>query len=147
MKNRWAQGLVVVLVLFLAGTALLVYLAARERVDLVTENYYEKGLAYQGRMDAESRTRRLPARVGVRWTGAGAEVVFPQGTRPDPGKGELGFYRPSDRNMDFAIPLGPDSLGVQRVRTPALVSGYWRVRITWFRDGLEYTHEERLMVP
>ena len=56
MKFNWGWGIFIVLVLFIAFIGNLVYKSSQVRVDLVSENYYEKEIKYQHQIESEKNT-------------------------------------------------------------------------------------------
>lgn len=53
MKFNWGHCIAVVLVIFASSILVFVYVASKQKNELVTEKYYEKAVAYQQRIDAE----------------------------------------------------------------------------------------------
>ena len=46
-------------------------------VSLVSDNYYEKSLAYQDEIDKQSRTKSLDEQVKINFTGEVINILFP----------------------------------------------------------------------
>ena len=112
-----------------------------QKVDVVTENYYEKELKYQEQIDRIARTKALRDTLKIENTGSVLIIKFPN--IPDKAKGKdlIHLYRPSDQSMDVKIPVMPDSTNSQTVSTERLQRGYWKMQINWTSEGKEYYHE------
>ncbi len=143
--SAWGKGLLAAFGLFVAGVLVMVYIAASQRVDLVTDRYYEQSLQYQQRIDARSRTSGATD-VSVRNLPGAIELEFPRAARPDPAGGMLALYRPSDRRSDVTVEIRTDTAGRQRVATAALEPGLWRVKVEWKAGGLMRYHEEPVLI-
>ena len=65
-RNLWPTAIIVFCSLFVAGTAGLVVMACSQKEDLVSADYYEKELKFQGQIDGAERTRREASRTGDR---------------------------------------------------------------------------------
>ena len=51
MKNNWASGIVLVMILFMSFIVMLVVKTYSHKVDLVSEDYYNQELMFQERLD------------------------------------------------------------------------------------------------
>jgi hypothetical protein len=145
MKIQWGTGLVIVFGLFVAAVLAVVAFAMTRRVELVTDGYYEKGLAYQRQIDRIDRTRKEGVEVGVEVVPEGVLLRFPRSSAET--AGDVLAYRPDDRSLDFTLPVGVDAEGRMLIPRGKLASGAWRVQITWARLGEEYYHEVRVTIP
>jgi hypothetical protein len=145
--SRWGTGIVLVLVVFLVVMISVVGYLMTQDVNLVTEKYYEKEIAYQGRIRALERTRALGSEVGI-GTAAGAIIVrYPRNMASSVIDGRVLLYRPSDRASDRVVPAVADSAARQVVPFSNLSSGLWRAQVQWIVRGEEYYLEQPFMVP
>ena len=58
-STSWARGLVAAFGAFVAGVCAMVVMSVARNVDLVADDYYEKGLAYEERIQSLQRTEAL----------------------------------------------------------------------------------------
>jgi hypothetical protein len=145
--SRWGTGIVLVIVVFLVVMLTIVGYLMTQDVNLVTEKYYEKEIAYQGRIRALERTRALGREVGIE-TAAGAIIVrYPGGLASSTIDGRVLLYRPADRTSDRVLPAIADSAARQVVPFNGLASGLWRAQVQWTVRGEEYYLEQPFMVP
>ena len=56
MKFNWGTGILAFLILFLSASAVFIFFAMRQDVNLVHEDYYEQGVNYSAQMDVEARS-------------------------------------------------------------------------------------------
>ena len=146
-KSSWGTGIVLVIVVFLVVMLGIVGYLMTQDVNLVTEKYYEKEIAYQGRIRAMERTRALGSEVGIE-TAPGAVIVrYPRAMASAAIEGRVLLYRPSDRTADRVLAVIADSAARQVVPFSGLASGLWRVQVQWRARGEEYYLEQPFMVP
>jgi hypothetical protein len=145
MKIHWGTRLVIVFGLFVAAVLAVVAFAMTRRVELVTDGYYEKGLAYQRQIDRIDRTHKEGVVVGVEVLPEGVLLKFPGSSAGT--TGDVLAYRPDDRSLDFTLPVGIDVEGRMLIPRGKLSGGLWRIQITWMRLGEEFYHEAKVSLP
>src|ERR1035438_2491522 len=69
-RNLWPVGIIVTFALFFAGTVGLVVMACTQKVDLVSADYYEQELKFQGQIDRVERTRHAATQATVAYDAA-----------------------------------------------------------------------------
>jgi hypothetical protein len=67
-------------------------------------------------------------------------IGFPSSVR----KGKVTFFRPSDKKLDFTIPIKQISLFTYS--TKLLQKGRWKVQVTWYDGALEYYLEDEFTI-
>jgi len=147
-RNYWPLGVVGAVALFLAGTALLVFLSARSPADLVSPDYYERELRYQEDLDRRARTLALADRVQLTYDAARHQLTLalPADHAARRAVGQIHLYRPSAAGQDRRIPLALDAHGRQTLDTAAWPAGLWRVRVTWRVGEEEFALDEQVVV-
>lgn len=121
----------------------MVYLMTRQQIDLVSENYYQDEIAFQQQIDRVSNAR-LSSSVTMTYQSDRQQMVFVLPT--DLKKGEITFYRPSDRQQDFRVAIAPGQPTRKIIPTDSLAKGNWRVQFTWTDGRLEYYKEEQIFL-
>jgi len=147
-RNPWPYGIILTFVLFISGTVSLVVMACSQKVDLVSANYYEEEIKFQGQVDRLNRTRELGTQATVTYDGARHEITL---TLPpqEIGRaisGHIQLYRPSAAGSDREIDLHPDQRGVQTVDSTGLSPGLWKVRVAWTVDKQDYFLERKIVI-
>lgn len=112
-----------------------------QKVDIVTDNYYEKELKYQEQLDKVARTRALKETMEITNTGKELIIKFPNVPDKNQNKDFISLYRPSDNTKDVKIPVLTDSSRTQIVSVERIARGYWKVQINWTSGGSEYYYE------
>lgn len=141
MKISWGTGIVIAIIIFMAITVATVIFMMNQDVDLVSDDYYEKGIKYQQQIDMENRSQRLKKNVKMEWTGNMFEISFPEDYVNHTITGEIFFYRPSDSKKDFKLPLSLMER-IQFVPVQGLEKGLWRVQLNWILDNKENYYSE-----
>jgi len=147
-RNLWPLGIILTLVVFFAGTVGLIVMACSQRVDLVSPDYYERELKFQGQIDRVERTHRAPSQASVAYDAAGQciTVSLPADQAGREINGRIELYRPSAAGLDRAVKLAPDSKGVQRLDAAGLAPGLWKVRVSWTVEQQDYFLDEKVVV-
>jgi hypothetical protein len=112
-----------------------------QKVDVVTDNYYEKELKYQEQIDKVTRTRLLKNPMEISNTGKELIIKFPNVPDKTQNKDFISLYRPSDNTKDVKIPVVTDTSRIQVVSVEKLVKGYWKIQVNWTSGGSEYYYE------
>jgi hypothetical protein len=112
-----------------------------QKVDIVTDNYYEKELKYQEQLDKVARTRALKETMEITNTGKELIIKFPNVPDKNQNKDFISLYRPSDNTKDVKIPVLTDSSRTQIVSVERIARGYWKAQINWTSGGSEYYYE------
>jgi|ERR1035438_420318 hypothetical protein len=147
-RNLWPVGIIVFCSLFVAGTAGLVVMACSQKEDLVSADYYEKELKFQGQIDGAERARREASRTAIAYDAARQQITvsLPPGQAQGSVSGSVELYRPSAADMDRAVRLDPDAGGVQRLDASGMAPGLWKVRVSWTFDKRNYYLEQKVVV-
>ncbi len=147
MKINWGHGILLTIVLSSLGFIYLVVLSSREQIDLVTEEYYPKGLVYDNEMEKIRNTKRLETPVQVSLDDTYLQIVFPDIVdNPDSIRGMLWVYYPANKSSDRNLSVVADSLYRFRVPVGELDPGRCDVIIDWRVPGNHFLHKERIII-
>jgi hypothetical protein len=147
-RNLWPAGIIGTFVLFIAGTVGLVMLSARNHVELVSPDYYERELRYQEQINRRERAQALPDRTRVSYDAAQGLIIIALPTaQARVAQGRIQLYRPSDARLDRDLPLALDSNGIQHLDAKQLHAGPWNIRVQWSVDGEEFFLNRSIVVP
>lgn len=145
----WPVGLIILYALFAIFLFAYFAFSQMQRVDLVSEDYYEQELKYQGQIDRMERTRALAQKPWIAFDRRDRvlQVQFPPELAPQTEEGRLHLFRPSDADHDVHLPLSLDQSGMQEIPVDGLISGLWKARLNWVMRGEEYYLEEVIILP
>lgn len=141
--HPWAVGITVFYLAFMLWLFGYVIFSKFQKDDVVTDDYYAQGIQYQHRIDTIRRTQALPEQPTWKYDEAhrAFHLFFPDTWRQQEPTGTLTFYRPSDADQDYSVPLEFDHEGEQVVNLKDFAAGLWRIQISWQMEGLDYFSE------
>lgn len=141
-KMNWGSWIVLSFVVFALGTFTMVYISMNSRVDLVTDDYYEKELKYQDHIDVLKNTNTIESNVSFTFKRSSVSISYPNVDVPSKYSGVVMFFRPSDKTLDFSRPVSIDSTYSQTIATDTLLRGMWRMKISWNVGEKQYYTEQ-----
>lgn len=112
---------------------------------MVEDNYYEKELAYEGRIEKIRNMSALGGEISISQDGDDLIIIFPDIIKGKKPEGTILFYRPSNQKMDYSLPVKLNDSAKQIVDAGKLVSGKYILKIDWSLDGKDYYQEETLI--
>lgn len=145
-KLNWGYGIVLSFVVFAAGIFVMAYISVTTKVDLVTEDYYEKELKYQSQIDNMNNSNDLHHKVQVSVEKNAIAISYPNIGSHERYHGSIVFFRPSDKSVDQLFPVKVDADYSQKIALSPLIRGLWRVKITWQIDHQQYYFEQPVII-
>ena len=146
MKINWGTGIVIAIVAFISFIMFFVVTMTTNHDanhDLVTEEYYKAELGYQKEIDAERNASTAASQIKIKKSPEGLLVIFPDGYDDTNVKGIVSLYRPSNKNLDFNLPI---SLSNSHLLIPddQLLEGRWDIKVFWEHEEKEFLHKESI---
>ena len=146
MKLNWGTGIVITIIIFLIVSFAMIFHFMSQKVDLVTDNYYEKTLIYQSKIDEAERSKEINKEIKLEYLNNQLKFIFPNSTANKISSGEIYFYRPSDSNKDFKAPFQLNESNEMLLDASKIEKGYWKVQIKWLMNEESYSVERTLMI-
>ncbi len=146
MKINWGVGLVIGMIAFITFIMIMVVTMMTNKEydhDMVTEGYYEKELHYQDEIDAESNAQKLSSPISVEKTNEGWLFHFPEEMTNSPIEGTVELYRPSNKKLDFVLPLEIQE-GTMLIPAEKLLEGQWKVTMYWQMNGEPFLFKKQM---
>ncbi|MCG9971899.1 FixH family protein [Christiangramia crocea] len=148
MKINWGTGLVIGMLAFISFIMYFVVtmLSSTEYDhDLVVEDYYKAELHYQEDIDAEKNALSLEENIRLEIKNGKLVLVFPESMKIEEMEGAIYLYRPSNKNLDFQIPLSEVKTREFLIPGEKLVDGRWNVSVNWNTKGKEYLFKKEIV--
>ncbi|SED62518.1 FixH protein [Tenacibaculum sp. MAR_2010_89] len=147
MKLNWGTGIVISIIAFMSFIMYFVITMSTKQGynhDLVTEKYYQKELDFQQNIEATKNAKRLKNNITINKSKEGLIINFPKDFDYKKIKGKMFLYRPSNKQLDFEIPL---SLSNTYLLVPEnrLLGGRWNITISLQYKGRNYLFKEELI--
>lgn len=143
---NWGTGILIVIIIFLIVTISTTVFLMNQKVDLVSNDYYNKGIEHQKQIDRINRTNLMNDKVSIVLEKDFIRFSFPDKFYQSNYSGSVKLYRPSDSNKDFTVELKVDSSGQQLISTSNLLKGYWKAEVEWVQDSVDYYKESAFII-
>lgn len=125
--STWGFGLFVVFVVFILS---LVFLASIQKVDLITETYYEEELDFQKEREQISKTQKAGKNVEVEWRDHLLLMDFFPRDKSKYLQGIVYFYKPDDKENDQTLVFTTTNDTVE-LDTSQMPSGLYKLKVKW----------------
>lgn len=144
MKISWGTAIVMAIISFIAFIMFFVITMMTDDAyshDLVVEEYYKTELTFQEQLDKTQNATLLSENITLKRTSEGVVITFPQELEFSKIEGNVFLYRPSNKQLDFEIPL---SLSSNQLLVPDknLLGGRWNIIIDWTYGEEAYYFKE-----
>ncbi len=146
MKISWGTGIVIALIIFMGLVITTGIYLMNQDVQLVSDDYYDKEIAYQQHIDDVARTVELSSEEIILFDGKVVTIKLPELSSGNDIKGEIYFYRPSDSKLDMRLPFTPDENKQQIIPLERIQKGFWRVQFSWQADDKNYYSEKAIVI-
>ena len=148
MRFHWGHGIATATILFIAFISAMVYRSFQEKVEFVTDRYYDKELTYQQQIDREKNALALATNLSVEYRPDAGHVIiqFPGDMPPADLSGDIDFYRPDNADLDFHVAVRPDTSHEQIISAQAMKRGLWKVKVNWSQGKTPYYFEKRIFI-
>lgn len=143
---NWGWKIAILYGSFVAMMITLVVLSSKQDIPLVTEDYYEKDLQYETQMHRIANSKALKTDVIVTYNQESqqVDVQFPKEMKEI--KGEILCFRPSQEGLDFTLNIEDLEENATSFGTSEMLSGRWKIKITWEGDGEIYYKEAMVYI-
>ena len=148
IKFNWGTGIVIAFGLFMAFILYFVVEVqsnSKYDNDLVVDEYYKHDARFGEEMKRTQNAQDLVEKPKVVVIQSGVQIIFPTAFAPNKIKGIVSLYRPSNKKLDFEIPI---SISEPTLLIPnkSLVGGRWDINMEWQYDGKSYLTKETIYI-
>ncbi|TCK68871.1 FixH protein [Winogradskyella wandonensis] len=146
MKINWGTAIVIAFIGFIAFIMYFVISMSTDSKynhDLVTDDYYQQELKYQNDINKVENAKKLSENITWKKTEDGILLAFPKDLDITSIKGKVFLYRPSNKQLDFEIPI---SLSNHNLLIPdnRLLDGRWNIKIDWTYKDEAFMYKDQL---
>jgi len=145
-KFNWGTGILVTIIVFMVITISTVVYLMNQDVDLVANDYYDKGIHHQEQIDRMNRTNKMGNEVSINPENGFIRLVLPKSFKQKGLVGSVQFYCPSNSKKDFAVTLSVDTSAQQIIPTQNMDKGYWKVKLIFTQEDVEYFKESSFVI-
>ena len=147
IKINWGTGLVIGMLLFMGFIMyLVVSMLSSDKFnhDLVVEEYYKQELVLNEKLQARTNLNLLSKPITGKAVANGWLLEFPEEMNDPNIKGTVFLYRPSNKHLDFELPLkiSESNLLIPENR---LLDGRWNIIVSWKQGEDDFLYEQKIM--
>lgn len=140
---NWSHKLILSFLLFISFIGFMTFKMICTNVDLVNEGYYEDEIAYQQTIERLKNGSIYEAQLVLKEKNGSFLLQFPKSLASGT-SGNIRFFRPSDKRLDFNIPIQIDDLGEMKLPTQKILPGFWRLKISFLSGGKSFQIDKEL---
>jgi len=144
-KFNWGIGITIFISAFILLNIIFIIFAFGQRVDLVTEKYYEKELKYQEVIDKKQNSSTLSEELNIEFDNENLNLKFPSQFSDEEINGKIFFYRPSDSFQDFSVDINSDN-NKQVIPITNIQKGSWIIQVDWNTKDKHFFDEKRIYI-
>jgi len=146
MNFNWGYKILFVYILFVAGIMFLVFQSSKQKIDLVTEDYYEQEIKYQERIEQMKRANALSEKVRVNVGEGTIDIFFPSEFHGLKVTGNATLYYPANEDMDLHALVKTDDAKFS-MSIPGKHPGAHILKLNWESGGVSFYSELQLFLP
>lgn len=147
LKLSWGKRIAMLYIGFVALIVVMITMSMRQKVELVSDDYYDRELAFQEKIDEMNNANALSERISHSITDNSFQIMFPSQFKTSVVEGEILFFRPSDASKDFKSKIQLDGEVKQVIDIKNLSKGMYKMQIYWKTNGTPYFVEETIVIP
>jgi hypothetical protein len=136
----WGKKITIVYLGFVALIVTMVVISMRQKVDLVSKDYYAKELNYQSDINKMSNAKSLRSPLKCSLVNNTIEVIFPEEQADKSIEAKALIYKPSDNKSDKELSFTTEE-GRYVISTEGFVKGMYKIKVDWKVDNIEYQAE------
>lgn len=149
MKINWGTAIVIAFGLFITFILYFVVKVQSDSKydnDLVVEEYYKHDAKFGDEMERIQNAQDLASKPLITIVDEGVTIVFPEAFIPKNIKGKVSLYRPSNKKLDFEIPISLSDVTTLLIPKKSLVGGRWEINMEWQYEGSSYLTKETIYI-
>ena len=148
IKINWGTAIILAFGLFMTFILFFVFkVQSNSKYDneLVVDEYYKHDAHFGDEMIRVQNAHDLVKKPKIVSNENGVTVDFPEAFVPNKIKGKVSLYRPSNKKLDFEVPISLSSSTLLIPKT-SLVGGRWDINMEWQYEGKSYLTKEVIYI-
>lgn len=147
MKFNWGTSIAIFYIGFMAVMIFAVIFSARNKSDLVVEEYYKDDINYETFRVKRQNSNLLEQTIDIRYDRSEEVIQFNFPKDMEKAKGQIVFFRPSDKRLDRIFPITLNENAQMMIKKDRnLVNGLWKIKVEWQESGKDYYYEKPLVL-
>ncbi len=130
MKLNWGNGLIIFFVIFFIWVFSFVFFAMRQNIDLMSDDYYQKGADYTDQININKRSVAFQDSVQIIKSANQVQIILSKGLASSCDSVFIYFFRSSDKTKDLRFGFKA-SESPYLIKTEKLFHGRYQVSLAW----------------
>ncbi len=147
IKWNWGTGIALVYTTFAVAIIGFVVHSFKQRIDLVTPDYYAKELIFQEQIEKEQRTRALASPLVWEQKTDLLSLQFPTLPGVSEYAADVEFFSPVDATLDHQIQVQATSDRKAWLSLSRLKPGRYIMKVNWRANETAYYSEGIIVIP
>jgi hypothetical protein len=147
LKIGWGTKIAILYIGFVLLIGTMVTMCFNQKIDLVSDDYYDKELVFQNRINEMNNSNSLTENIKHQVDQKGVQLNFPKQFENEKISGEILFFRPSDNKKDFKVSIELNDNSQQFISRNSLSKGMYKMQISWKTANKNYYNEETIVIP
>lgn len=147
LKMSWGYRIAALYIGFVLLILFMVVMAMRQKIELVTPDYYAKELKFQQEIDAMNNASLLSANLQVELHSNTVLISFPEEFKGKSIQGNALMFRPSDSSLDISFPIELNEEGKMILQSEKFKTGLYKLTVKWNADDKNYQSEHTVVLP
>ena len=143
MKFNWGAGITTLYLSFVAGILVLVGMSASQKIDLVTDHYYEEETKFQEKLNKTNRAKALAEPLLWQVSEEGLTIQYPENGGNV--TGTINLYCPSNEKNDRSFTIRNQN-SQQFIPASKIPNGRYRLQIDWKNGTDTYWNEDVIVM-
>lgn len=143
---NWGYKILIGFSIFVIGMLYMVGIAMRQSNEMMDDNYYEKELKFQDKIDASKNLSAVVEKLSITDSGNVVVLQLPAATVASTTVGTIECIRSAEQKRDVRLKIDLDDKGKQVLPKTLFVNGIYQLRIDWVTNGTSYFHQQVLTI-
>ncbi len=147
IKLNWGFGIVLAFIGFISFIMYFVITMSTNnnyKHDLVASDYYNRELNFQKKIDATKNAAKLKENIKIERSKEGVKIIFPAQFEAKLIKGNVFLYRPSNKQLDFEMPIAVSDSSYLLMPDKRLLDGRWNIIVEWTYAKQSYLFKKEI---
>jgi nitrogen fixation protein FixH len=144
---NWGYRIVVAFGLGVAFILFLVWKTMQVDIEMVESNYYEKEMAFNGKLQATANAKALTSQISVKQQGQEILLKIDSTTAAAITSADVHFYNPASEKSDKKLNLAASNNGIYIFPVAQFNKGKYIAKISFTSAGKNYYAEEVIFIP
>ena len=138
MKINWGKGLIIFFVIFFAWVFFFIFFAMRQNIDLVSDDYYQKGAKYTEQININQRSAPYQDSLQLSMEANRIKLELCKTVAVGDDSVHLYFFRSSDKTKDLRLSFKKRTAPIY-MDQKLFFHGRYQVYLTWYMGKEKYT--------